>query len=45
VVGVLVPSICGPDPKQQKPRLTDPWLEIERKRKNLERAYGLKVED
>lgn len=41
LVGILVPSICGPDPKQPKPRLTDPWLEYLRKRKALNQALGL----
>ena len=44
LVGVLVPSICGPQPKQQKPRLADPWLEYLKKRRKLARAYGLPEE-
>ena len=45
VVGVLVPAICGPGSHwKPKPRLVDPWLEIERKRKARDRAYGLPEE-
>lgn len=45
LVGVLVAPIIGPGPHHvPKPRLTDPFLEYERKRKALEHAYGLPVE-